>query len=311
MDQAAIENCFKGSKEPSVEKKWAIKKEAWSNGTRPPETYHKLIVGDARTLPFTPKADTHLVVTSPPYFNLINYSEAQCGAQLGSIDQYKLFLNELDKVWKRCFSRLVPGGRMCVVVGDICVPRRAAGRHHVIPLHADISVRCRKIGFDYLTPILWAKITNMATEVGGSARFLGKPYEPNGIIKNDMEYILMLRKPGQYRTPTPQQRALSVLDREEHDMGYRSVWTDIGGQSRAGEHPAPFPASLAERLIRLFSFVGDTVLDPFVGSGTTTIAAINSCRNSVGYDIGPKYIKNAFRRARNTKSMVKAVVTSE
>jgi DNA modification methylase len=155
---------------------------------------------------------------------------------------------------------------------------------------------------------MWAKIANMATEAGGTARFLGKPYEPNGIIKNDIEYILMLRKPGSYRKPTPEQRALSILDQADHNQGYRSIWSDISGQNRVGGHPAPFPVRLAERLIRLFSFVGDTVLDPFVGSGSTTIAAVRACRNSIGYDIAPRYIDIARDRIRAAKSEVKPIL---
>ncbi|HWV36260.1 MAG TPA: site-specific DNA-methyltransferase [Thermomicrobiales bacterium] len=247
-------------------------------------------------------ASVHLVVTSPPYFNLINYEQESDQSQLGHIDEYNLFLSELDRVWRRCFEVLVPGGRMCVVVGDVCVARKKAGRHHVIPLHADISVRCREIGFDYLTPILWSKIANMATEVGGSARFLGKPYEPNAIIKNDVEYILLFRKPGAYRKPTVTQRALSLLEPDEHRRWFRSIWTDVQGQSRAGGHPAPFPVEIASRLIRMFSFVGDTVLDPFWGSGSTTLAAIDAVRSSIGFDIEKKYLEIGRERLAQTRT---------
>jgi site-specific DNA-methyltransferase (adenine-specific) len=309
MEEEAPLRIFHGSREPKVREKWALKKAAWANGCRPTKTFHKLIRGDARTLDDKPEGDLHLVVTSPPYFNLIDYRDSPKEVQLGAIDDYGSFLDELDKVWARCYRRLAPGGRMCVIVGDVCVPRRRDGKHHVIPLHADISVRCRRIGFDYLTPILWAKIANATTEAGGSARFLGKPYEPNGIIKNDVEYILMFRKSGRYRMPTPRQRALSVLDRDEHDAGYRAIWTDIRGQSRKGGHPAPFPVSLAERLIRLFSFVGDTVLDPFVGSGTTTVAAIRSARSSLGYDISNTYLNSALIRAGRIEAPVAAEIS--
>jgi site-specific DNA-methyltransferase (adenine-specific) len=199
-------------REPSIEAKREAKRAAWANGARPAMTYHKVFHGDARSLSIDSTQDVHLVVTSPPYFNVVRYDASDSDSQLGH-----------DMVWSRCFQRLVPGGRMCVVVGDVCIARRKGGRHHVIPLHADISVRCRQIGFDYLTPIFWSKIANTRTEVGGAARFLGKPYEPNGIIKNDVEYILMLRKPGRYRNPSKAQRALSILDREEHDRGYRGV----------------------------------------------------------------------------------------
>lgn len=293
-------------REPSIEAKRRAKAAAWSNGTRPTKTVHRIFLSDSRDMPMTPGEDVQLVVTSPPYFNVVNYEPNGSGAQLGHFDDYHAFLDSLDKVWERCYQRLIPGGRMCVVVGDVCVARRKGGRHQVIPLHADISVRCRKIGFDYLTPILWSKIANTRTEVGGSARFLGKPYEPNGIIKNDVEYILMLRKPGGYRKPTPAQRALSIIEPEDHEKGYRGVWSDIRGQARITGHPAPFPVELAERLIKLFSFVGDTVLDPFWGSGTTSLAAARTARGSVGYELEAKYIDIGMRRMFADKREVTA-----
>lgn len=278
--------------EPSIERKRLAKQLAWSNGAAPSQTIHRIYLGDARRMEPVHDEPIHLVVTSPPYFNLIRYEGAAADqGQLGNLSDYTQFLDELDAVWRRCFELLVPGGRMCVVVGDVCVSRRQAGRHHVIPLHADIATRCRKIGFDYLTPILWSKIANMATEAGGSARFLGKPYEPNAVIKNDIEYILLLRKPGEYRKPSAAQRALSLLEPEEHRSWFRSVWADVRGESRKAGHPAPFPAELAYRLIKMFSFVGDTVLDPFWGTGSTTVAAIDAARCSIGFDIERKYLQ--------------------
>ncbi len=239
----------------------------------------------------------HLAVTSPPYWTLKRYDGAAGDAQLGHVQEYTRFLDQLDLVWKRTFDFLVPGGRLCVVVGDVCVSRKRSGRHQVIPVHADIAIRCRRIGFDYLTPILWHKIANAVTEVeGNGGAFLGKPYEPNAIVKNDIEYILLFRKPGTYRQPTLEQRRLSVIDKGDHARWFRSVWTDISGASTRRGHPAPFPLELAYRLIRMFSFVGDTVLDPFVGSGTTTEAAIRAFRSSVGYEIEPRYFNDLRNR---------------
>lgn len=296
-------------REPSIEAKRDAKRAAWANGARPSQTYHRIFQADARTLPAEPAEDVHLVVTSPPYFNVVRYEDTDASAQLGHFEDYEAFLDNLDQVWMRCFQRLVPGGRMCVVVGDVCIARRKGGRHHVIPLHADIAVRCRRLGFDYLTPILWAKIANASTEVAGPGGFLGKPYEPNGVIKNDVEYVLMLRKPGSYRKPTTTQRALSILEPEEHDRGYRGIWTDIRGQARVDGHPAPFPIELAERLIKLFSFVGDTVLDPFWGSGTTSIAAMHAARSSIGYEIETKYLTIGKRRLLRQRPKIKGDFT--
>ncbi|HEX3086469.1 MAG TPA: site-specific DNA-methyltransferase, partial [Pyrinomonadaceae bacterium] len=204
-----------------------------------------------------------LVVTSPPYWTLKDYDGGAGEDQLGHVKDYERFQAEIATVWERCYNALVPGGRLCIVVGDVCLRRREVGRHLVVPLHADISVNCRKIGFDYLTPILWYKIANAATEVeGNGSPFLGKPYEPNAIIKNDVEYILMLRKPGGYRSPTNEQRVLSLIEKDEHSQWFRAIWSDIPGSNRVRGHPAPYPVELAYRLIRMFSFVGDLVLDP-------------------------------------------------
>ena len=239
-----------------------------------------------------------LIVTSPPYWTLKHYA-GPSHAQLGSIDDYGVFLAELDKVWAECNRVLVPGGRICCVVGDVCVPRRKSGRHFVLPLPADIQVQARNHGLDCLTPILWQKIANGATESpGNGSGFYGKPYQPGGIVKNDIEHVLFLRKGGTYRSVSPLQKALSMLTRDEMQSWWRSVWTDIPGASTRGGHPAPFPVDLAERLIRMFSFAGDTVLDPFLGSGTTSVAAANAGRNSIGVDTAPDYVELASRRLR-------------
>ncbi len=239
----------------------------------------------------------HAVVTSPPYWTLKQYDGAAGAAQLGHWDDYEEFQEQLSRVCQRCFDLLVPGGRLCVVVGDVCLPRRKVGRHLVIPLHADIATHCRRIGFDYLTPILWYKIANASTEVeGNGSPFLGKPYEPNAVIKNDVEYILLLRKPGGYRNPSAFQRTMSLIAKEDHSRWFRAIWSDVPGSSRERGHPAPFPREIAYRLIRMFSFVGDTILDPFVGTGSTTEAAMDANRSSIGYEIEPSYVDIARRR---------------
>jgi len=259
-------------------------------------TLHKLQLGDARELDWIPDGSVHLVVTSPPYWTLKKYEDDP--GQLGAVADYEDFLDQLDRVWRHCYRELVPGGRLVCVVGDVCIARRRnQGRHMVVPLHADISVRCRRIGFDYLTPILWHKITNASYEIENGSSFLGKPYEPNAIIKNDVEYILMLRKPGGYRKPTNEQRQRSRLTKEEHAKWFRVIWTDVSGTSTR-DHPAPFSVELAYRLVRMFSFVGDTVLDPFVGTGSTMLGAMRAGRNSIGTEISPVYLRQAEKRLR-------------
>jgi len=222
------------------------------------KTLHRLINGDARDLSFLPDGSVHLVVTSPPYWNLKEYNEHP--DQLGHIQDYEAFLQEL---------------------------------HLVFPLHADICVLCRRIGFDNLNPIIWYKIANASYEVTNGSKFLGKPYEPNAIIKNDMEYILMQRKPGGYRKPTDAQRRQSMIDKEDFGRWFQQIWNIPGASLK--NHPAPFPLELASRLVRMFSFAEDTVLDPFCGSGTTMIAALKHGRNSIGVEIDPEYCRMAAR----------------
>lgn len=258
------------------------------------QTNHRLIQGDARKFPYIKDESIHLIVTSPPYWNLKKYNVHK--EQLGHIDDYELFLSELNRVWLEAYRVLVPGGRLVCVVGDVCLSRKAYGRHVVVPLHADIAVNCRKIGFDNLNPIIWHKISNATYEVEGSTKFLGKPYEPNAIIKNDIEFILMQRKPGGYRKPTAQQRKASMIDKKDYGIWFQQFWNITGASTKI--HPAPFPFELAYRLVRMFSFVEDTVLDPFCGTGTTMLAALKTNRNSIGIEIDADYCKMAANRLK-------------
>lgn len=259
------------------------------------QTKHHLRIGDARDLSWVPDTSVHLIVTSPPYWVLKKYEDRE--GQLGDVADYEAFLRELDKVWSECARVLVDGGRICCVVGDVCIPRKVGGRHYVMPLHADIQVRVRRLGLDCLTPIHWHKIANGVTEAeGNGAGFYGKPYQPGSIVKNDTEFVLFLRKGGGYRSVSMLAKALSMLTREEMQGWLRTYWDDIRGASTREGHPAPFPVELAERLIRLFSFAGDTVLDPFLGTGSTALAALSAGRNSIGLDIEPKYLQIAQRR---------------
>ena len=273
------------------------------------KTSHRLINGDARDLSFLPDESVHLVVTSPPYWNLKRYNDGP--DQLGHIEDYEAFLLELRRVWEHVFRVLAPGGRLVCVVGDVCVSRRRFGRHLVFPLHADICVMCRRIGFDNLNPIIWHKISNASYEVENGARFLGKPYEPNAIIKNDMEFILMQRKPGGYRRPTMKQRRESMIAKRDFGAWFQQVWNITGASTR--KHPAPFPLELASRLVQMFSFTGDTVLDPFCGAGTTMVAALKFGRNSIGVEIDPEYCRMTARylKAESSGLFVQAELSFE
>jgi DNA modification methylase len=266
--------------------------QAIDEAARSVPTSHDLVLGDARKLEAIPDGSVHLVVTSPPYWTLKDYGEAD--GQLGAMEDYEAFLSELDHVWRHCNRVLVEGGRLIIVVGDVCLSRREHGRHMVVPLHASIQERCRVMGYENLNPVLWYKIANATMEVQNGSSFLGKPFEPNAVIKNDLEYILMQRKPKAYRTPSPAARLLSVISAENHGRWFRQIWDMPGASTKT--HPAPYPTELAERLIRMFSFVGDTVLDPFMGSGTTNVAASRWGRNSIGYEISADYVSLARKR---------------
>ncbi len=258
-------------------------------------TRHDMWRHDARAMDFLAAESLHLVVTSPPYWTLKSYNPSK--GQMGDIEDYEAFLSELDRVWAHCLRALVPGGRLICVVGDVCLSRRKnAGEHTVVPLHASIQEHCRALGYSNVAPIIWYKIANAAFEAAGNGGgFLGKPYEPGGVIKNDIEFILMERKPGGYRKPTEAARLLSVISAQNHREWFQQIWSGVTGASTR-QHPAPYPLELAERLVRMFSFVGDTVLDPFMGTGTTNLAAAKWGRNSVGVEVDSAYFQMAHDR---------------
>ena len=199
---------------------------------------------DARNLGFISNESIQLVVTSPPYWTLKTYHDFE--GQLGHISDYDTFLNALDDVWRECHRVLVPGGRVVCVVGDVCLSRRKnKGEHTVIPLHANIQDRCRRLGFTNLAPIIWHKTSNAAYEAAGNGGgFLGKPYEPNAVIKNDIEFILMLGSPVDIAAPLWQLEFCLWIPEEMHKLWFQQIWTGVTGAS-TGNHPAPYPLELA------------------------------------------------------------------
>lgn len=258
------------------------------------QTAHELFHGDSRNAADLPENSIHLVVTSPPYWTLKRYNDSD--DQLGHVADYDEFIDALDAVWTHCYRALVPGGRLIINVGDVCLSRKKNnGRHTVVPLHATIQERCKQIGYDNLAPIIWHKISNANYEVSGGGGFLGKPYEPNAVIKNDIEFILMQRKPGGYRSPSKADRILSVISAENYQLWFRQIWSDVKGTSTA-KHPAPYSVEFAQRLVRMFSFVGDTVLDPFMGTGSTNVACARWGRNSIGIEVDSTYFEMARAR---------------
>jgi modification methylase len=268
------------------------------------QTKHEVHEADARSLPFIATESIHLVCTSPPYGSLKEYPDNP--NQLGNVGSYEKFLEELDTVWAECLRVLVPGGRVACVIGDVCISRRKAGRHYVLPLSADLQVRARKLGLDNLTPIRWQKVSNITLEASRSARYLGKPNLPNGVVKNDIEHILFFRKPGGYRKSTPEMERRSFISKEDYVRWFSPVWTDVTGQLRR-DHPAPYPVEIPRRLIRMFSFVGDTVVDPFAGTGTTALAALETGRNSVSIEVEPTYVTLIDQRLASARTLLTKV----
>lgn len=231
-----------------------------------------------------PDNSVHLVITSPPYWQLKDYGST---GQIGFHDSYENYINNLNLVWKECYRTLHNGCRMCVNIGDQFARSVYYGRYKVIPIREEIIKFCENIGFDYMGAIIWQKVTTSNT-TGGGVQMGSYPYPRNGILKLDYEFILIFKKLGEAPKPSKEQKELSKMTAEEWNTCFAGHWNFAG--ARQDNHIAMFPEELPKRLIKMFAFAGDTVLDPFAGSGTTTLAAKNLGRNSVSYEINPEFI---------------------
>jgi site-specific DNA-methyltransferase (adenine-specific) len=249
------------------------------------KTNHKIIRGDSRQMKELADNSTHLVITSPPYWQLKDYGTDD---HIGYNDSYENYINNLNLVWQECYRVLKNGCRLCINIGDQFARSVYYGRYKIIPIRTEIIKFCETIGFDYMGAIIWQKSTTMNTS--GGATIMGSfPYPRNGIIKLDYEFILFFKKNGASEKIDKNLKELSKMTKEEWNTYFQGHWSFNG--VRQDEHIAMFPEELPKRLIKMFSFAGDTVLDPFVGSGTTSLAAKNLGRNSVGYEINPKFIE--------------------
>ena len=258
------------------------------------KTTHTLINGDSRNLSLIPDKSIHLIITSPPYWQLKDYGN---DSQIGFHDSYESYINNLNTVWSECNRVLHDGCRLCINIGDQFARSVYYGRYKVIPIRTEIIRFCETLGMDYMGAIIWQKQTTMNT-TGGGAVMGSFPYPRNGILKIDYEFILVFKKQGKAPTPTAEQKKHSEITKEEWNTYFASHW-NFGGAKQDG-HIAVFPEELPHRLIKMFSFVGETVFDPFMGSGTTALAARNLQRNSIGYEINPEYKK--FYREKVTSS---------
>ncbi len=248
------------------------------------KTHHKIINGDSRQMTELSDNSVHLVITSPPYWQLKDYGSID---QIGFHDSYENYINNLNLVWKECYRTLHNGCRLCINIGDQFARSVYYGRYKVIPIREEIIKFCENIGFDYMGAIIWQKVTTSNT-TGGGVQMGSYPYPRNGILKLDYEFILIFKKLGDAPKPTKEQKELSRMTAEEWNTFFAGHWNFAG--ARQDNHLAMFPEELPKRLIKMFAFVGDTVLDPFTGSGTTNLAAKNLGRNSIGYEINYEYI---------------------
>lgn len=248
------------------------------------KTHHKIINGDSRQMTELPDNSVHLAITSPPYWQLKDYGTDN---QIGFHDSYENYINNLNLVWKECYRTLHNGCRLCVNIGDQFARAVYYGRYKVIPIREEIIKFCENIGFDYMGAIIWQKVTTTNT-TGGGVQMGSYPYPRNGILKLDYEFIIIFKKLGDAPKPTLEQKELSKMSAEEWNTYFAGHWNFAG--ARQNGHIAMFPEELPKRLINMFSFVGETILDPFAGSGTSALAARNSNRNSVGYEINPEFI---------------------
>lgn len=248
------------------------------------KTHHTIINGDSRYMKEIADHSVHLIITSPPYWQLKDYGTEN---QIGFNDSYENYINNLNLVWKECHRVLHDGCRMCINIGDQFARSVYYGRYKVIPIREEIIKFCENIGFDYMGAIIWQKVTTTNT-TGGGVQMGSYPYPRNGILKIDYEFILIFKKLGEGPKPTKEQKELSIMTADEWNSYFAGHW-NFPGVKQSG-HLAMFPEELPRRLIKMFSFVGETILDPFLGSGTTSLAAKNLSRNSIGYEINPEFI---------------------
>jgi len=248
------------------------------------KTWHKIIIGDSRHMDEVKNESVHLVITSPPYWQLKDYGVKN---QIGFNDSYQDYIHNLNKVWHECYRVLHPGCRLCVNIGDQFARAVIYGRYKVIPIRTEITRYCESIGFDYMGAIIWQKVTTCKT-TGGATVMGSYPYPRGGIIKIDYEFILVFKKLGKDPKVSKEIKEKSKLTQEEWNEYFNGHW-NFPGEKQEG-HIAMFPLELPRRLIKMFSFYGDTVLDPFLGSGTTSKAALELGRNSIGYEINKDFL---------------------
>ncbi len=279
------------------------------------QTTHELHIADARTVPAAALGRAHLVLTSPPYpmiamwdaaFSAMSPAAAAALAAEDGAAAFAAMHAELDRVWARCAAALVPGGILAVNIGD--ATRSLAGEFRLYSNHARILAGAEALGLVPLPDIVWRKPTNAPNKFMGSGMLPGGAY-----VTYEHEYILLFRKGGRRRFRTAEaraHRARSAYFWEERNLWFSDLWTDLRGvrqglDAATRKRSAAFPLALATRIVAMFSCQGETVLDPFAGTGTTAAAALALARNSVSIDVSEEMrplwagaLDQGMRRAR-------------
>ncbi len=252
----------------------------------------KIIIGDSRKMIEIEDNSIQLIVTSPPYWSIKNYGTKN---QIGYGQTLHEYLKDLYRVWKESYRVLEQGRRLVINIGDQFARSIVYGRYKIIPLHAEIIAQCEDIGFDYMGSIIWQKKTTMNTT--GGANVMGSyPYPPNGMIEIDYEHILIFKKPDKSKKVSKEIKEKSKLSKQEWKEYFYGHW--YFGGARQIDHQAMFPDELPKRLIKMFTFVGETVLDPFLGSGTTAKVALGLERNAIGYEINEDFLEVINKKVR-------------
>ncbi len=274
------------------------------------QTNHKIIIGDSRNMHELPEKSVHLIITSPPYWQLKDYGRKN---QIGFNDSYEEYINNLNLVWNECYRVLDSGCRLCINIGDQFARSVYYGRYKIIPIRTEIIKFCETIGFDYMGAVIWQKVTTCNTT--GGATIMGSfPYPRNGILKLDYEFILLFKKISKSNPVSNDIKEKSKMTKDEWNEYFSGHWKFAG--AKQDNHLAMFPQELPDRLIKMFSFVGETVLDPFLGSGTTSLSAKKLLRNSVGYEINSDFLpyiidKVGFKAEDKNYSILKQTTVAE
>ena len=254
------------------------------------EKQHLVVIGDSRHMTELPDSSVQLIVTSPPYFDVKDYGLEN----IGSLDDFNEYLREMQAVFRECYRVLEKGRYICVNICDII------SHKYKYPIPAHYVILLQRAGFEYREDIIWRKPDGVGAKKGSGAAkrfgvFIQHPYPMYYFPNNIFEHILVLRKGRfDYKSVSGEEKERATIDIEEAKLRWNSdIWEmhpETKNQYSQLSHPAMFPEELPEALIRLYTYKGETVLDPFLGSGTTSKVAASLGRRSVGYELNRAFL---------------------